>query len=333
MDPAALTRRVLGRLLLGAVTALIVVTGTFFLMELSPGGLEARLDDPQLPRAMREQLREELGVGEPALERLGLYLSGLAHGELGFSVTRQRPVHEVIGAALGPSLLLAGCALGLAAGLGFVLGTLAASRPGSFVERWVRHAMPTLEAAPPFWIGLIGILVFSVHLGWLPAGHMRSATGASLYGGSPFLDLLAHLALPVLVLGVPGAAPFARHQWSALRDELRRPWMLSGLAQGVPRRRLVWRRATRAALQPFLALIGLALPVLVGGAVVVETVFSWPGMGRLHKAAIEAQDPPLALGGILLIALAVIVASLVADLLALWADPRLRAGFAPSLDP
>jgi peptide/nickel transport system permease protein len=102
--------------------------------------------------------------------------------------------------------------------------------------------------------------------------------------------------------------------------------MLSGLAMGVPRGRLVWRRATRVALQPFLALIGLALPVLVGGAVVVETVFTWPGLGRVHKAALEAQDPPLALGGIILIALAVILAGIFADLLAIWADPRLRPG-------
>lgn len=232
----------------------------------------------------------------------------------------------MLGAALGPSVLLAGSALLIASLLGFLLGTLAASRPGSLVERVVRLGMPTLEAAPPFWIGLVGILVFSVHLGWLPAGHMRSVTGASLYGGSSLTDLLAHLAMPALVLGVPGAAPFARHQWSALRRELARPWMLSGLALGVPRARLVWRRATRVALQPFLALIGLALPVLVGGAVVVETVFTWPGLGRVHKAALEAQDPPLALGGVILIALAVILAGLLADLLAIWADPRLRPG-------
>ena len=311
----------LRRLGAGLATILIVVGLVFALLEAAPGSAVGPGDDPTVSAEDRARLEAALGLDRPAPERFARYLGGLVHGDLGISISRSRPVAEVLGEALPPTLLLSGCALAVAFALGIALGTRAAARPRGAAEWTVRFGLPALDAAPPFWLGLVAILVFAWKLGWLPASHLRSPAGS---GPAAPLDLLAHLALPVAVLALPAAASVARHQWDAMRRALDSPAAHTARALGVPERRLVWHQAFRAALQPALVLLGLGLPALVGGAAVVEVVFSWPGLGALSQRALLARDAPLALGALLLYAALVIAGGAAAELLARWADPRLR---------
>lgn len=312
----------LGRAAGGVLTLLVVVTLAFALLHLAPGEPAALADDPSLRPADRERLREAFGLDRPPLEQYLAYLGHVARGDLGISLSRQRPVAAVLASALGPTLLLAGTALLLAFLLGIFVGTRAASRPGGLADRAVQWLLPALDAVPPFWLGLCGILLFAWKLDWLPASHMSSAIGTATPG---LLDVARHLVLPALVLALPGSAPVARHHWAAMRRELRSRHVLAARAFGVPEWRVVWLRAGRAALQPLVALLGLALPALVGGAVVVEVVFSWPGLGRVHQQALLARDLPLVLGGLILIATVVVAGGLLADLLSRLVDPRLRS--------
>jgi len=320
-DEGQVAVRVLRRLGAGLVTIAIVVGLVFALLEAAPGSAVGPGDDPSVTAADRARLEAALGLDRPAPERFVRYLGGLLRGDLGISLSRSRPVAEVLGEALPPTLLLSGCALVVAFALGIALGTCAAARPRGAAEWMVRFGLPALDAAPPFWLGLVAILVFAWKLGWLPASHMRSPDGA---GPAAPLDLLAHLALPVAVLALPGAAAVARHQWDAMRRALDAPAAHTARALGVPERRVVWHQAFRAALQPALVLLGLGLPALVGGAAVVEVVFSWPGLGALSQRALLARDVPLALGALLLYAALVVAGGAAAELLSLWADPRLR---------
>jgi peptide/nickel transport system permease protein len=313
--------RALRRLGAGLGTILVVVALVFALLEAAPGSAVGPGDDPSLSAADRARLEAALGLDRPAPERFAHYVGGLLRGDLGISISRSRPVAELLAEALPATLLLSGCALAIAFALGIVLGTRAAARPRGLAEWMVRFGLPALDAVPPFWLGLVTMLVFAWKLGWLPASHMRSPAGA---GPAPPLDLLAHLTLPVAVLALPAAAAVARHQWDAMRRALASPAAHTARALGIPERRLVWHQAFRAALQPALVLLGLGLPALVGGAAVVEVVFSWPGLGALSQRALLARDAPLALGALLLYAGLVVAGGAAAELLALWADPRLR---------
>ncbi len=319
-------RFVAGRIVTAAATLLLVVTLAFLVLELLPGDPAGIAEDPALGPAEQARLRAALGLDEPPVRRYVTFLTHAIRGDFGVSIGRHRPVRDVLLEALGPTVLLAGTAMLVSLLLGWALGTRAAERPGGLADRAVRTVLPALDAVPPFWLGLCAILLFAWKLGWFPAAHMTSAAPVSGAWGT-FVDRLVHLVLPVSVLALPGAAPVARHQWSAMRRELLRPWVRAALANGVSRRRVVWRRAVRAALLPLVTLVGLGLPALVGGAVVVEVVFAWPGLGRVHQSALLGRDVPLVLGGLVIVAGAVIAGRLLADLVSMWVDPRLRGGW------
>ncbi|GAB4375295.1 MAG: ABC transporter permease [Acidobacteriota bacterium] len=316
-------RFVAARAVHAVATLLLVVTLAFVVLEMLPGDPAGIAEDPSLGPAEQARLRAALGLDQPPARRYTTFLAHALQGDLGVSISRHRPVHDVLAAALGPTVQLAGSALVLSVLLGWLIGTRAASRPGGLAERAVRTVLPAVDAVPPFWLGLVAILLFAWRLGWLPAGHLASPTPPETWTAL-LVDRLRHLVLPVCVLAIPGTAPVARHQWSAMRRELRRPWVRAALANGVARGRVVWLRGTRAALLPLIALVGLGLPALVGGAVVVEVVFAWPGLGRVHQSALLARDIPLVLGGLVCVSGAVVAGRLLADLLSAWADPRLR---------
>jgi len=315
---ATLIAPVVRRLAGGAATVLLVLSFAFLLLELQPGK-GSWAESPRLSAADRARLERTFGLDRPPLER---YLSFLGHalrGEFGVSLSRQQPVRRVLAQALGPTLLLAGSAVLVAFALGLALGTRAAIRPRGLAGWTVHRALPALDALPPFWLGLIAIYVFAWKLDLLPASPMHAP------GGGGTLAPLRHLLLPCLVLGVPGAAPVARHHAAAFARELAAPHVRAAEALGLPRRQIL-ARAMRTALHPAITLLGLALPTLVGGAVVVEVVFSWPGLGRVHQEALASRDPPLALGGLALIAVVVVAGGILSDLLSAWIDPRWRGG-------
>lgn len=302
----------------------LVVTVTFLVVQLAPGSYADTLDHPRLTPEARQNLRASYGLDRPLGEQYLRWLSAAATGDLGSSYLFKEPVIRVIGRALPPTLLLAGTALLLDLVLGVLLAVAAARRPYGWVDRLTTVLGLGIYGLPSFWIAGLLILVFALGLGWLPASHMHSVGAGELSAPGRLIDLLRHLVLPALSLGLVGAAATARLLRATLLEARASRFVLAATARGLPPRRILWVHSLRPALLPVITAFGLALPMVVSGSVVVESVFSWPGMGMALWRAAEARDIPLVMGLTLVGAAAVIVGSLIADLLYAVADPRAR---------
>jgi peptide/nickel transport system permease protein len=302
----------------------LVVTLTFLVVQLAPGSYADTLDHPRLTPEARQRLRASYGLDRPLGEQYLRWLSAAATGDLGSSYLYKEPVGRVIRRAVPPTVLLAGTALLLDLGVGLLLAVAATRRPRGWVDRLTGVLGLGLYGMPSFWIAGLLALVFALGLGWLPASHMRSVDAELLSGPGRLLDLLRHLVLPAASLGLVGAAATGRLLRSTLLEARASRFVLAARARGLRERRILWVHSLRPALLPVITSFGLALPMVVSGSVVVESVFSWPGMGMAMWRAAEARDIPLVMGLTLVGAAGVIVGSLVADLLYAVADPRAR---------
>jgi peptide/nickel transport system permease protein len=318
-------RLVRRRLLGGLAVLLIVVVGTFFLLEAAPGdAVDAYAVSAGGDIGMVEHLRREWGLDRSPATRLAVYLSALAHLDLGRSVTFSRPVLDVILERLPNTLLLMGSATALAFGLGSLLGIVAGARPGSARDRLLSLSSLALYAVPGFWLGLVLTVIFSVELRWLPSSGIETiASGRT--GLARAADIARHLVLPVAALGFVYLALYLRMMRAGMAEVWREPFILAARARGLPRRRIVLRHVARNALFPLVTMLGLQSAAMLGGSVVIETVFSVPGMGRLAAEAVAARDTPLLLGVILVSAVLVILINLAVDLLYAALDPRVGA--------
>lgn len=320
-------RRYLGGRLLQAVGVVFLVTTlTFLLVHLAPGDpLRAALDRPGVTDAVRDQWRQQFGLDRPLAEQYMRWLANVPRGELGYSFSHRRPVRDVLLDAFPRTLLLVGLALTFSFALGIGVGVLQAERAGSARDKWLGRVLLLLYSVPDFWLALLALLLFAYKIPILPAGGIVDPV---LHDYLPFwrrvLDRLAHLVLPVLTLTVLSSAVIARHQRSSLLAVLPSDWMRTALAKGLSWRDAVRRHALRNALLSTITLVGLSLPALAAGAVFVEKVFSWPGMGMVTVSAIGARDYPLITAGVLVISVAVVIGALVADLAVAAADPRVR---------
>ena len=318
-------RFVLRRLAVALPLALGVATLVFILMETAPGSAaDQLLGERPVPPEVRERIERAYGLDRPPVERYGRWLAALClKGELGWSHSRQRPVAQLLGQALPPTLALAGTALLLHLVAGILFGIVSAARRGGWPDRLLSVGGLTLYAMPTFWLGLMCILTFSYLVPIFPASSMQSV-GARDW--SPWLrlaDRLWHLALPAAVLGLASAAAMTRFVRAGLLETLGQEFVRAARARGLSAPR-VMVHALRNALLPVINLVGLALPVLISGALVTEVVFAWPGMGRLTYEAIRAQDFSVVLASTLLASLMVIVGNLAADLAMAAIDPRIR---------
>lgn len=309
-----LARRLAG----GAVLLACVAATAFLLVSLAPGDTAQVLAgqagaDPEY----LELIRERLDLDRPLAYQIGSYLQAVARGDLGFSAVEGRPVREAILARLWPSVLLAGTALLLAAVVGVALGVLAAVRRGSLLDAAVSLLSLVGLSLPVFWLGQLLIALFAVRLGWLPAGGMRSAEGP---GGAG--DLLRHLLLPASTLALLLLALTVRVTRTAMSVELVADYVTVARAKGGSERRVALRHALRNALRPVVTVLTGYLGLLLTGAVLVETVYVWPGLGRLLYQSVLSRDTPMLTGILLLSALAVILANLLADVLYRVLDPR-----------
>jgi peptide/nickel transport system permease protein len=308
----------------GAVVVFAVATLVFVLLQAAPGDPLTIVGERVSPEDL-ERLRRSFGLDRPVLEQYVRYLSNLVRGDLGLSLTQHRPVLAALADAIPNTLLLAGAALFVDFTLGVTLGVFQATRRNRPGDAALSLVSITLYSTPVFWLGLVLLVVFAQGLGWFPAG---GSTDPIAYPGlSPAgqaLDRLRHLVLPALTLGLAAAGYTARHQRSALLEVLGQDFVRTARAKGLPDRVVLLRHALRNALLPTITLAGLAFPVLLSGSVLVESVFSWPGMGRLAADAIGRRDYPLVTGAALLAAVMVVLGSLLADLAARAADPRLR---------
>ena len=280
---------------------------------------------PAATPGLIEQLRQRWGLDQTAMTRLANYLWALAHLDLGWSVTFSRPILDVIRERLPNTLLLMGSATALSFSLGSALGIVAGARPGSLRDRLLSVGSLALYAIPGFWLGLVLTVVFAVQLRWLPLAGIESIASGKT-GLARAADIASHLVLPVAALGFIYLALYLRTMRAAMAEVWRMDFVLAAKARGIPRRRIVLAHVARNALLPVVTVLGLQSAAMLGGSVVIETVFSVPGLGRLAQEAVASRDTPLLLGIILISAVLVISVNLVVDLVYALLDPRIGSG-------
>jgi peptide/nickel transport system permease protein len=304
-------------------TAAGIVLVGFALLHLAPGDPVLALAGDSGDEAYYARVRERFGLDRPLPVQLAAYARAVASGDLGTSFVQGRPVLELILERLPATLLLAGTALLLSTIVGLLVGVGAAVRRGRPTDRLLTSVTLALYAAPVFWVGQLAILGFSLGLGWFPVQGMTDPR-RTLTGWAAAVDVAHHLALPAAVLASQQLAAVARLTRAGLVDELGSDHVRTARAKGVREPVVVVRHALRRPMLPVLTVIGGRVGHLVAGTVIVETVFGWPGIGRLLLGAIQARDIPVVLGVFLMVGFTVALANLVTDLSYARLDPRVR---------
>jgi peptide/nickel transport system permease protein len=307
-------RVVLRRLAWSIVVAWFVVTSAFALVTLLPADPAKAMLGPHATPETIERVRAHYCLDRGLVGQYGCFVARLVHGDLGESYRSKRPVGELIRDRIGPTVQLALATIVLQLLVGVPLGILAAARRGRWPDRTVGVVALLGQSLPTFFVGTLLVYVLAYGLGWFPIGGY----------GSGVLDRLHHLVLPALTLATLGIAYYARLVRTELVDTLGEDYVRTARAKGLSERDVIIRHALRNAVGPLVALIGIDLGVLLGGAVVTEYIFAWPGLGREVVQAILEVDLPLVLGVVLVSAFVIAVANLLADLVHLWIDPRLR---------
>lgn len=291
----------------------------FALMHLAPGGpLAIYTLNPTVTAQDIERVKHEFGLDQPVYVQYAKWAFGLLTGHWGYSFFGGRPVGIIVLERLPATLELMGSSLVLALVLGVGSGILAAVRRNTIIDYATATAAMLALSLPTFWFGLLGIYVFAQTLGWLPAGGIAST------GGGGIVDRLQHLLLPMLVLAFVLVAQWSRYTRSAMLEILTQDFMRTARAKGLGPVRVLLGHGLRAALVPLVTLAGLQLPLLVGGALVTETVFSWPGMGLLFVNALGMRDYPVLMAILMVGALVVVLGNLLADILVALIDPRIK---------
>jgi len=334
MSPLALLERLLQ--LLPVLLGISVVV--FAMMALTPGDpVEVMLGDSLATPAQREALRRDMGLDRPVPERFLRFVANAASGEFGTSFHHRRPVAEVIAERIPATVELTLAAMLLALAIGIPLGILAAMWRDSWIDRLATVATLLGVSMPGFWFGILAILLFSVTLGLFPvsgrigyAAEVPFVTGFllidTLLAGKPasFLEALRHLALPAITLGLAMAALLARVTRSAMLEALRQDYIVFAEAKGLSRARILLRHALKNALIPTVTVAAIETGTLLGGNMIVETVFGWPGLGRLVVEAIFTRNYPIVQAAVLLYALTYVLLNLAADILYTLLNPRVR---------
>ncbi len=314
------------RLALALATTAAVVVLTFTLVHLAPGepfvsGAEGRFVPPETV----SRLRERFGLDRPLAVQFVRYASNLAHGDLGESFARHRPAADVVRAALPNTFLLGGVALLLSLALGIGLGIAQAARAGTWTDTALGSLALVLYSVPSFWLGLMLLLVFGEWLHWLPSTGMTDVALRAPAGSlGRLLDVARHLVLPAVTLALVNAAAIARFHRTAMLEALGAAFVRAARARGLDERRIVFRHALRSALAPAITLAGLSVPALLTGSVLVESVFGWPGMGRVACEAIFTRDYSVITAVAVVAGVLVALGTLLADLGVVAADPRVR---------
>jgi len=314
---------ILKRLVQSIILVFIVLTITFFLLHLAPGDPMARYYSPEISPETVKAIREKLGLDRPLHEQYAKWMASFIRGDFGVSLEFHRPVKELLAEAIPNTLRLTVAALFLHITLGVLLGILSAAKRYSLFDRVNTVAALFLYSIPSFWLALMMILLFSLKLGILPSSHMQSIETEGLSGLALFLDQLKHLVLPAFVLGIASAASTARYMRGSMLDVLREDYIRTARAKGLPEKEVFLKHAFKNAALPIVTIIGLSLPFLLGGAVVTEQIFSWPGMGRLAVQAIYSRDYPVILAVNFVVAVMVIMGNLLADVSYAFLDPRI----------
>jgi peptide/nickel transport system permease protein len=290
----------------------------FFIMALIPGDPAQAILGSYATAENLADLRHELGLDKPLVERYLVWLGNLLKGDFGRSYNLQRPVIDEVLDRLGPTVLLAGASLLLCSLFGLVSGVITAVKQYGWQDKVFTLCALLGISTPSFWLGLILILLFSVKLSWLPVSGMYS-----VYGGGDLPDLLHHLFLPALTLAAVATGVVARLTRSSMLEVLRQDYIRTARAKGLHERAVIWRHAFMNSLVNIVPVIGIQAGFVLGGAVYIETVFQWPGIGRMLVTAITTRDILLVQGGVLVVAACYVIFNLLADLVQNLLDPRI----------
>lgn len=319
-------RAVLSRLVKSVAVVLAIVLLNFLLIRLAPGDPasvmagQAGAADQQF----MDQLREQFGLDRSIYEQLWIYLKGILQGDLGFSYRQNTAVWQLIAERLPATLLLTVSAFVFALVAGVVMGAIAAMNVGRSLDFIISVVSLVFYATPLFWIGLMSILLFSVYLGWLPAFGMMTV-GAGYTGWDHVVDVAAHLVLPATTLGLFYMAVYARMTRASMLEVRDMDFVRTARAKGLKSGPIVRRHILRNAILPIITLAGIQAGQLVGGAILTETVFGWPGIGRLAFDALLQRDYQVLLGVFLITSVMVVIFNIVTDLIYRVVDPRMGA--------
>jgi len=320
-----IARYILSRFAKAIVVLLGIVVLNFCLIHAAPGDPAAVMagEAGAADEIFLQQLREKFGLDQPFHVQLWNYVSGVLQLDLGYSYRQEAPVLDLILDRLPATLLLTGSAFFISIGLGILAGAMAAVRVGSWADTAITTLALLFYATPLFWVALMGILLFSVQLGWLPAFGMETV-GGGYTGFARWLDIAHHLILPALTLGLFFTAIYTRMARASMLETSGEDFVKTARAKGLTEGKITRRHVMRNAMLPVVTLAGLQAGQIVGGAVLTETVFAWPGIGRLMFDALLQRDYNLLLGVFLISSAMVLLFNLITDLIYLIVDPRIE---------
>lgn len=317
-------RQLVARLFQSLIVVAVVTTISFFVIRAAPGD-PFSYESSRVTEATRQRLRQQFGYDQPVVVQFVRYVGNAVRGNFGYSIGKQQNVSAVLAQAVPRTVLLAGTALVLTFLIGVGVGVQQAVRRGKRFDRVSSGVLLFLYSLPDFWGAMMILLIFSY---WLPIFPVGGIVHPVMYDFlSPwgkFVDRLHHLVLPVVALTLLTLAGVARHQRAAMLEILPSDFVRSARAKGLPERMIIWKHALRAGLTPMVVLLGLMLPGFLGGAVFVERVFGWPGLGTVAADAIASRDYDVVTASVIVGAVLVVVGNLLADLLQLAIDPRIR---------
>ena len=308
----------LRRLLLAVPVLFGVSVLVFAVLHLAPGDPAAIMLGAQATKEDIQRLHRDLGLDQPLVVQYFHWIGQVARGDLGRSIPLGRAVLPEVLLRFKATLLLTAGALTIAILLGLIAGIVSAVKQYSWLDRLSMGVAVTGVSLPVFWTGIMLIIVFSLQLRWFPSSGMSSPYGSSVS------DVIWHLVLPAVTLGTASAAALARLTRSSVLEIIRQDYVRSARAKGLAERAVIARHVLKNAINPIITVLGVQVGFLLGGAILTETVFSWPGLGSMMVRAIQARDYPLVQGGVLLIATTFVVVNLVVDLLYAIFDPRIR---------
>ncbi|MFN8624036.1 MAG: ABC transporter permease [Chloroflexota bacterium] len=313
------------RILIAIPVLLGITLLAFVVIKSTPGDpLTARMDPETYARMQAhpeqlEAMRRQYGLDQPLPVQYLRWLDGVLHGDLGYAISTGRSIGDEISSRIGPSLLLMVLAALVALAFGLPAGILSAVHQYGKVDYALSAVTVLLISTPTFVLGLIAIYVFGVNLDWLPVGEL-----VTIGKENDLLDRLSHFVLPALILGLVNAALLMRYTRASMVESLGADYITTARSKGLPSRVIVIRHGLRNALIPVITVLAFLMPELIAGAVVTETVFNWPGLGQLSVKAAKAGDPAMMMGVVLIVGIAVLLASILADLGYAIADPRIR---------
>jgi len=315
----------LRKVLLAIPLVLGVITLIFVLVELSPGDATDRFFTPETPPEVRQLIEAKWGLDKPAHERYVITMKNLLTGDFGRSIFQERPVFEIVMEALPNTIQLALMSIIIMQLVGVTLGSIQAVRQYGWADSGISIASLFFYSMPSFWLALMLQLILTLKYPILPSSGMVDAVMYDyMTPGEQILDRMKHLILPGVALSIARAAGIARYMRSSLLEVIRQDYIRTARAKGLPEWKVIVKHGMRNALLPIITILGLQLPFLFSGSVLVETIFAWPGMGRLIVSAIFTQDTPVIIGCFFVFTLLVVAGNLIADLLYSVVDPRIR---------